>query len=177
MPRQDEGPLDTVGWGPFTLPTERKRLSAAEAARMAEVAATRQSEAPPARPHVPTDTLSLLVSRAATLLEQDPLPLTNRAELHGIAEALKQWDIAVKGGQGAPSRPPEGWNDHLMSVYRSVADVYYKAQQRKAQDDLTQPKAAAGRRIAEANEAARDRQGQALGEPSEQDEPTVRNTA
>jgi hypothetical protein len=38
--KQDEGPFDTVGWGPFALPGERKRLRAAEAARLAEIRKT-----------------------------------------------------------------------------------------------------------------------------------------
>ena len=33
----DEGPFDNVGWGPFALPGERKRLREQEAARVAEV--------------------------------------------------------------------------------------------------------------------------------------------
>jgi hypothetical protein len=37
MSQHDEGPFDTVGWGPFPLPGERKRLSRAEAARQVEV--------------------------------------------------------------------------------------------------------------------------------------------
>jgi hypothetical protein len=37
MDRRDEGPFDTVGWGPFALPGERKRLREAEQRRIAEV--------------------------------------------------------------------------------------------------------------------------------------------
>ena len=37
MIRDDEGPFDTVGWGPFALPGERKRHRQAEQRRMAEL--------------------------------------------------------------------------------------------------------------------------------------------
>src|SRR3954447_21933337 len=40
MANRDEGALKTVGWGPFALPGERKRLRAAEERRLAEVEAT-----------------------------------------------------------------------------------------------------------------------------------------
>src|SRR4051812_23508953 len=37
MVKRDDGPLDTVGWGPFALFGERKRLRLAEARRLAAV--------------------------------------------------------------------------------------------------------------------------------------------
>src|SRR3712207_466845 len=42
MVRREEGPLDTVGWGPFALFGERKRLREAEKRRTEEINAARQ---------------------------------------------------------------------------------------------------------------------------------------
>src|SRR4051812_35367715 len=50
MARRDEGVLKTVGWGPFALPGERKRLRKAEDELVAEVEATPTTPGQPLTP-------------------------------------------------------------------------------------------------------------------------------
>ena len=61
MESRDEGALETVGWGPFALRGERKRLREAEARRLEEVKAASvapvpEDEPPPEPKPVPTGT-------------------------------------------------------------------------------------------------------------------------
>jgi hypothetical protein len=178
MARQDEGPLDTVGWGPFALRSERKRLRVAEERRMAEVAATRQAGPSTVKgSDAPTARLAALVARAASLAKQKPLGLAEEAELHGIAEILEHWDAFVQAWRDAGSQAPQMWEDHVMSAYRSASDTYFKAEKRRLEDDLLRSKAAAARETAAAIEAAREAPKEPLREVTDRGLPASRTSS
>ena len=97
MAKRDEGALKTVGWGPFALRGERKRLREAEDRRLAEVAAMVTAAAaegpdedrgtePAARPQ-PADVIASFAGMGG--------------EVSSAAFQLKSWPGLVLGATGS----------------------------------------------------------------------------
>src|SRR5688572_17478986 len=90
MAAHDEGALETVGWGPFALFGERKRLRELEKLRLAEVEAMAAREDPVTTPADPL-TESTALARLNKLLK-------DKGVVTGAARQVSPsaWQLAVK---------------------------------------------------------------------------------
>lgn len=112
MGRRVRDGLQTVGWGPFSLPGERERLHAAEAQLIAEVnavqATPRTAQDPPALDEDPADREGVALDGPATV-SPAPRPPATRQHAGGAAPPPPEaTPSTLSPGEASSSTPEPG---------------------------------------------------------------------